>query len=363
VRGPAGASAPGAHTGVRRCKTLVVADKQFTIHDAPAVLTVHLKRFSPLGRKLGHLVRYPDALPLAPYMSAGQFGPRYALFGVISHAGGGPHSGHYYAHVRGADGRWREANDDSVAPARDGPTGLRSAYILFYIREKGQALEAALAAPTGTPSKALAQAPATPAKAPLVPRSVGRPSIVGAMKRKPDDDGDAPAKKRQIGPRMSDGGFDADPQARALGAKIASAGTGAKKLVDYEDAQSSDTGEAVADADDAPEEESAKVPAPSAPATPAPAPLPLTMPTASFYGSGKKKAAAAEEEDEIEDADGGDAPALRNQLPMQFGGGRHQHQRRGAASPFNRVKGSNNLHAERQKNNPHRYGKTPRRRL
>jgi ubiquitin carboxyl-terminal hydrolase 36/42 len=353
VRRPAGASAPGAHPGVRRCKTLVVADKQFTIHDAPAVLTVHLKRFSPLGRKLGHLVRYPDALPLAPYMSAGQFGPRYALFGVISHAGGGPHSGHYYAHVRGADGRWREANDDSVAPARDGPTGLRSAYILFYIREKGQALEAALAAPS------------TPAKAPLVPRSVGRPSIVSAMKRKPDDDGDAPAKKRQIGPRMPDGGFDADPQARALGAKIAGVGTGtgAKKLVDYEDAQSSDTGEAVADADDAPEEESAKVLASSAPATPAPAPLPLTMPTASFYGSSKKKAAAAEEEDKIEDADGGDAPALRNQLPMQFGGGRHQHQRRGAASPFNRVKGSNNLHAERQKNNPHRYGKTPRRRL
>ena len=45
-----------------RCKKPVSADKQFTVHEAPMVLTVHLKRFSPMGRKIGHLVKYDERL-------------------------------------------------------------------------------------------------------------------------------------------------------------------------------------------------------------------------------------------------------------------------------------------------------------
>ena len=110
-----------------------------------------------MGRKIGHPVVYEERVSLEPLMSDGQFGPSYSLYGVISHAGGGPNSGHYYAHVKGPTGQWYEMNDESVTRHGGAPTGLRNAYVLFYIREKGQALEAALNAPSSsvrTPNKA-----------------------------------------------------------------------------------------------------------------------------------------------------------------------------------------------------------------
>ncbi|OAX44033.1 cysteine proteinase [Rhizopogon vinicolor AM-OR11-026] len=139
-----------------KCKKPVVAEKRFTIHDAPAVLTIHLKRFSPLGRKIGHFVHYDEHITLKPFMSEGQFGPTYSLYGVICHAGGGPNSGHYYAMVRGANGMWYEMNDDSVSPHRGIPMSLKNAYMLFYIREKGQSLEAAISRPSMTPRNIVA---------------------------------------------------------------------------------------------------------------------------------------------------------------------------------------------------------------
>jgi len=54
------------------CKKPVNAEKQLTVHDAPMCLTVHLKRFTPLGRKLGHAIDYPHTLDLQPAMSEGQ---------------------------------------------------------------------------------------------------------------------------------------------------------------------------------------------------------------------------------------------------------------------------------------------------
>ena len=98
-----------------------------------------------MGRKLQNPVRYDERLSLQSAMSEGQFGPTYTLYGVISHMGGGPNSGHYFAHVRGGDGVWYEMNDDSATKAqRPEPFNMKNAYILFYIREKGQELEAAL---------------------------------------------------------------------------------------------------------------------------------------------------------------------------------------------------------------------------
>ncbi|KAF9226692.1 cysteine proteinase [Gyrodon lividus] len=127
-----------------KCKKAVIAEKRFTIHDAPAVLTVHLKRFSPLGRKIGHFIHYDERLSLQPFMSEGQFGPSYSLYGIICHAGGGPNSGHYFAHVKAANGRWFEMNDDMVSPQHGTPVGMRNAYILFYMRDKGQSLDAVI---------------------------------------------------------------------------------------------------------------------------------------------------------------------------------------------------------------------------
>ncbi|KAF9006599.1 hypothetical protein BDQ17DRAFT_1303029 [Cyathus striatus] len=127
-----------------KCKKPVTAEKRFSIQEAPMVLTIHLKRFSPLGRKIPHLVQYDENLHLKPYMSEGQFGPSYSLYGVICHAGGGPNSGHYYAFIKSNDGRWWEMNDESVTPLSSPPTNKKSAYILFYIRTKGQSLETAM---------------------------------------------------------------------------------------------------------------------------------------------------------------------------------------------------------------------------
>lgn len=79
-------------------------------------------------------------------MSDGQYGPSYSLYGVICHAGSGPNSGHYYAYVKAANGRWYEMNDESVSPCT-APLNKKSAYMLFYIRNKGQALEAAVNRP------------------------------------------------------------------------------------------------------------------------------------------------------------------------------------------------------------------------
>ncbi|KAH9482542.1 Ubiquitin carboxyl-terminal hydrolase 36 [Psilocybe cubensis] len=129
-----------------KCQKHVNAEKNFTIHEAPLVLTVHLKRFSPLGKKISHPLSYDQELSLQPYMSDGQFGPTYSLYGVICHAGGGPNSGHYYAFVKSREGRWAEMNDESVS-STSLPTDKRNAYMLFYIQNRGQGLEAAVKAP------------------------------------------------------------------------------------------------------------------------------------------------------------------------------------------------------------------------
>ena len=102
-------------------------------------------------------------------MSEGQHGPSYTLYGIICHAGGGPNSGHYFAHVKAANGRWYEMNDDMVSLHHSAPVGMKNAYILFYMRDRGQSLEGAIGCPT---------------------RVVGgvKNSIVGGMKKRKNSD-------------------------------------------------------------------------------------------------------------------------------------------------------------------------------
>ncbi|KAH9049650.1 cysteine proteinase [Lactarius hengduanensis] len=152
-----------------KCKRHVVASKRFTIYDAPGALTIHLKRFSPLGRKMGHPVQYDERLSLAGAVSEGQYGPSYSLYGVISHAGGGPNSGHYYAHIKASNDQWYEMNDESVTRHPRPPTNMKNAYILFYMQEPGQGLRAAVTSvsrlpplsPNGVKNKVKGKAPAT----------------------------------------------------------------------------------------------------------------------------------------------------------------------------------------------------------
>ncbi|CAE6465534.1 unnamed protein product [Rhizoctonia solani] len=117
-----------------KCKKPVTAEKFMTVHEAPICLAIHLKRFSPTGRKIVNPISYPEVLDLQKFMSEGQKGKRYVLNGVINHLGGGPNSGHYTAHVRGADGRWTAMDDELVTSCSGPPLNHKNAYVLFYIQ-------------------------------------------------------------------------------------------------------------------------------------------------------------------------------------------------------------------------------------
>lgn len=64
-----------------------------------------------------------------------QRNPTYRLYAVVSHSGSGPHSGHYYAHVRSGQNRWHEMNDSTVREVQVSQVlNQRNAYMLFYER-------------------------------------------------------------------------------------------------------------------------------------------------------------------------------------------------------------------------------------
>lgn len=362
-----------------KCKKAVNADKQFTVHQAPLVLTVHLKRFSPMGRKIGHIVQYSEHLSLGPVMSEGSFGPSYSLYGVISHAGGGPSSGHYYAHVKGADGRWYEMNDESVSRYSGAPTNLKNAYMLFYIRDKGQALEAAM----GAPAKS------------SVPQ---KPGIVAGMKKRKvveSDDEDAeggkgkpsapfigpvlpsqspstPTPSKSIGPQIpasvaTPSKAANDPQADKLKKKIAavqSPSLALNSLAQYDDSED-DIGEkvetqkpdAVVNEDDAAEmkvdpSDFPKSPASVAasPKTPSPPVLPRNpattpIPASSFYGASN----SSNKKRKSPDGDDDEAVSKWARTPMSPGLDKDRRKSdsmrfsTGGFNPYSRLSGGNNL--------------------
>ncbi|CAL5341167.1 unnamed protein product [Camellia sinensis] len=83
----------------QRCKEKVKALKQLTIHKAPYVLTIHLKRFGTHqpGQKIDKKIQFGPTLDLKPFVSGPCDGPlRYTLYGVLVHACWSTHSGHYY---------------------------------------------------------------------------------------------------------------------------------------------------------------------------------------------------------------------------------------------------------------------------
>ncbi|KAJ7639056.1 Usp36 protein [Roridomyces roridus] len=249
-----------------KCKKAVVAEKRFTVDEAPVVLTVHLKRFTPIGKKLTHPVEYEETLNLKPYMSEGKFGPSYSLYGVICHAGGGPNSGHYFAFVKSRSGRWFDMNDDSVSSTSvKAALNHRNAYILFYMRDKGQALDAAVnAASSGGPAKGVNAVP--PAK-----------GVVAGMKKRQareDDDEDAGVKvtKPFIGPQLPTLTSKSDPQADRIRKKIAEASQ--SQVLDSLGAYASDND------DDEKDEPTKPPPPPATSSLPPSSPLPPTTPAA-----------------------------------------------------------------------------------
>ncbi|XP_043701168.1 ubiquitin carboxyl-terminal hydrolase 23 [Telopea speciosissima] len=123
----------------QRCKQKVRAYKQLTVHKAPYVLTIHLKRFGSHipGQKIDKKVEFGPTLDLKPFVSGTYEGElKYTLYGVLVHAGWSTHSGHYYCFVRTSSGMWYSLDDNRVVQVSERTVLEQKAYMLFYVRDR-----------------------------------------------------------------------------------------------------------------------------------------------------------------------------------------------------------------------------------
>lgn len=128
----------------QRCKEKVQAFKQLTIHKAPYVLNIHLKRFgsSIRGEKINKKVEFEPTLDLKPFFSGAHEGElKYTLYGVLVHAGWSTHSGHYFCYVRTSAGLWYSLDDNHVSQVSEKIVLSREAYMLFYVRDRTSAMK------------------------------------------------------------------------------------------------------------------------------------------------------------------------------------------------------------------------------
>ncbi|KAK1395874.1 Ubiquitin carboxyl-terminal hydrolase [Heracleum sosnowskyi] len=127
------------HYHCQQCKQKVKALKQLTIHKAPYVLTIHLKRFSShlAGQKIDKRIIFETTLDLKPFVTDPCDGDtKYTLYGVLVHAGWSTHSGHYYCFVRTSSGMWYSLDDNRVIQVSEKVVLGQKAYMLFYYRER-----------------------------------------------------------------------------------------------------------------------------------------------------------------------------------------------------------------------------------
>ncbi|XP_074707146.1 ubiquitin carboxyl-terminal hydrolase 17-like protein 6 [Strix uralensis] len=125
-----------------RCDKMVTASKRFTVHRAPKVLTVCLKRFEFFtSSKISKVVEYPEHLDLHPYMSETAGEPLlYSLYAVLVHGGDSCDTGHYYCYVKASDGLWYEMEDDFVGGCDIDTVLSQQAYLLFYVRNSSKTM-------------------------------------------------------------------------------------------------------------------------------------------------------------------------------------------------------------------------------
>ena len=102
-----------------KCNVKSRAKKKTMIHEAPPILTIHLKRFSPSGmRKNNNYVAFPEVLDLNPFISEETRGVRpYRLIATVCHHGldfSGMSAGHYTANCRSSSGTWNNFDDLAV---------------------------------------------------------------------------------------------------------------------------------------------------------------------------------------------------------------------------------------------------------
>ncbi|XP_030456379.1 ubiquitin carboxyl-terminal hydrolase 23 [Syzygium oleosum] len=131
----------------QRCKQKVRALKQLTVHKAPYVLTIHLKRFHDPTQKINKSVQFDTALDLKPFVSGSYEGDlKYTLYGVLVHHGWSTHSGHYYCYVRTSTNMWYSLDDNQVHQVSESKVLQQKAYMLFYVRNRNNTTARKLAA-------------------------------------------------------------------------------------------------------------------------------------------------------------------------------------------------------------------------
>ncbi|KAK7335029.1 hypothetical protein VNO80_26799 [Phaseolus coccineus] len=121
-----------------RCTAYVRARKQLSIHEAPNILTIVLKRFQE-GRygKINKCITFPEMLDMIPFMTGtGDVPPLYMLYAVVVHLDtlNASFSGHYVSYVKDLQGNWFRIDDTEVQPVLINQVMSEGAYILFYMR-------------------------------------------------------------------------------------------------------------------------------------------------------------------------------------------------------------------------------------
>ncbi|XP_044473498.1 ubiquitin carboxyl-terminal hydrolase 25-like isoform X2 [Mangifera indica] len=119
------------------CKKLVAARKQMSILKSPNILVIQLKRFEGIfGGKIDKTIAFEEIMFLSSFMCKASRDPQpeYKLFGTIVHSGFSPDSGHYYAYIKDAVGRWYCCNDSYVSLSTLQEVLSEKVYILFFSR-------------------------------------------------------------------------------------------------------------------------------------------------------------------------------------------------------------------------------------
>ena len=128
-----------------KCAKRVRARKHMSVHRAPPVLSIHLKRFQYLvfgGSKINKPIAFAERLDMAPFLSFPKEAVRsggavYRLFAVLVHAGQSTDCGHYFSFVRAPNDAWFRCDDESVTRVPLAKVLEQQAYILYYTREGG----------------------------------------------------------------------------------------------------------------------------------------------------------------------------------------------------------------------------------
>ena len=107
----------------------------------PAVLTLHLKRFTNDSLKLTTHVQFDETLDLSPF-TVDQTTALYTLFAVVVHTGERLSNGHFYTFARAPTSpspaalpsSWYRFDDAKVLPSTLTTVLSSTAYMLFYVR-------------------------------------------------------------------------------------------------------------------------------------------------------------------------------------------------------------------------------------